>query len=230
MTKLIDLLDQLKHRRTFGFMDDFESYTNAQRWTKVLANSGSAGVSDGAAGILAIAASGVSPAANDESYVHTTNALFQFAANKPLLFEAAVQFTEADTNNANILVGVMDGVVAGALANGNAGPKSSYSGMVFFKNGGTTVWSCQTSVGGTQSTTVTSKPAGGVNYQTLTGQWQPISATQAEAAFFIDGLLVARQLFTFTGAVAMQLAAGVKNGGANMESLNVDYLAAYQLR
>ena len=141
-----------------------------------------------------------------------------------------VQFTEANVNEANILVGVMDGVAAGCLADGNAGPKASYSGMVFFKNGGTNVWSCESSVGGTQSTTVTSTPAGGASYHTLTGQWQPINATQAEAAFFIDGLLVARQLFTFTGGVAMQLVAGVKNGSANLETLKVDYLAAYQLR
>lgn len=230
MTKLIDLLDQLKHRRTFGFMDDFDSYTDGERWTKVLANSGTAAVGDDASGILKIEASDNTAAADDESYVHTTNALFKFAANKPLLFEAAVQFTEADTDNANILVGLMDGIAAGALADSSAGPKSSYSGMVFFKAAGSNVWSCQTSVGATQSTTVTSKAAGGAVHQTLTGQWQPISATQAEAAFFIDGLLVARQLFTFTGAVEMQLAVGVKNGSAHLETLNVDYLAAYQLR
>ncbi len=230
MTKLIDLLDQLKHRRTFGFMDDFDSYTDGERWTEVLANSGTATVGDAAGGILALAASDNTAAANDESYVHSTSALFKFAANKPLLFEAAVQFTEANTDDANILVGLMDGIAAGALANSNAGPKTSYSGMVFYKAGNTSVWSCQTSVGGTQNTTVTSKAAGGAAYQTLTGQWQPISATQAEAAFFIDGLLVARQLFTFTGAVEMQLAVGVKNGGAHGEMLSVDYLAAYQLR
>jgi hypothetical protein len=230
MTKLIDLLDQLKHRRTFGFMDDFDSYTTAQRWTSVLSHSGSIAVADGVGGILTLAASGGSVAANDESYARTTSALFQFAANKPLLFEAAVQFTEANTNEANILIGLMDGVAAGALADGNAGPKASYSGMVFFKAGGGNVWGCQTSVGASQSTVATSKPAGGAHFQTLTGQWQPISSTQAEAAFFIDGLLVARQLFTFTGAVPMQLCAGVKNGSGILETLNVDYLAAYQLR
>ena len=52
MTKLIDLLDQLKHRRTFGFMDDFDSYTDAERWTKVLAGSGTVDVADGPSGIL----------------------------------------------------------------------------------------------------------------------------------------------------------------------------------
>ncbi len=230
MTKLIDLLDQLKHRRTCGFLDEFEWYLSPHRWTSVLANSGTASVADGVGGILSIVPSDGSVATNDESYAHTTNALFQFAANKPILFEASVQFTEANVNEANILVGVMDAVAAGALADGNAGPKASYSGMVFFKNGGTNVWSCESSVGGTQSTTVTTKAAGGANYQTLTGQWQPINATQAEAAFFIDGLLVARQLFTFTGGVAMQLVAGVKNGSANLETLKVDYLAGYQLR
>src|SRR5437764_12404517 len=129
MTKLIDLLDQLKHRRTFGFMDDFDSYTPAERWTSELSHAGSIAVADGVGGTLTLTASGGSVAANDESYAHTTSALFQFAANKPLLFEAAVQFNEANGNEANILIGLMDGVAAGALADGNAGPKASYSGM-----------------------------------------------------------------------------------------------------
>jgi hypothetical protein len=230
MSKLIDLLDQLKHRRTFGFLDDFDWYISPHRWTSVLSHAGSVAVGDNPAGILTILPSGGSVAANDESYARTTNALFQFAANKPILFEAAVQFTEANTNKANILVGVMDAVAAGAIADSNAGLKASYSGMAFFKQGNSNVWSCQTSVGAVQATTVTSKTAGGAHYQTLTGQWQPINSTQAEAAFFIDGLLVARQLFTFTGGVPMQLVAGMKNGSATLETLNVDYLAGYQLR
>jgi hypothetical protein len=230
MTKLIDLLDQLKHRRTFGFMDDFDSYVTAQRWTSVLSHAGSVAVADGVGGILTVVPSGGSVATNDESYARTTSALFQFAADQPIVFEAAVQFTEANGNKANVLVGLMDSVAAGALANGSAGPKASYSGMVFFKAGGSNVWSCQTSVSAAQTTTITTKTAGLATYQTLTGQWQPINSTQAEAAFFIDGLLVARQLFTFSGGAVMQLCAGVKNCSTSNELLNVDYLAAYQLR
>ncbi len=230
MTKLVDILDQLKHRRTFGLMDDFDSYTSGQRWTSVLANSGTASVGDSAGGILSIVPSGGSPGANDESYTHTTNAIFHLAANKPIVFETVLQFTEANTNEANVIVGLMNGVAAGALVSSNAGPKTNYSGMVFYKAGGSNLWNCQASVGTSQSTLATATTAGGATPQTLTGQWQPISSTQAEGRFFINGLLVAKQLFTYTGAVAMQLMAGVKNGSGSKETLTLDYLAAYQLR
>ncbi len=229
MTKLIDLLDQLKHRRTFGFFDDFDIYASGGRWTSVLGSAGAASAGDSPQGILNIVPSGGSPALNDECYMRSTNAVFQFAANQPIVFEALVQFSEANVNKANILVGLMDSVAAGALVNGSGGPKSSSSALVFYKTGGTNVWACQTVCSGAHSLTTTA-PAGGANYQTLTGQWQPITDTQAEGRFFIDGLLVAKQLFPYSGAVPMQLCAGVKNGSASMESLNVDYLAGYQLR
>ncbi len=135
MTKLIDLLDQLKHRRTFGFLDDFDWYLSPHRWTSVFSHSGTVTIADAAGGIATIAASGGSVAANDESYVHTSHAVFEFAGDKPILFEAAVQFSEANVDQANILVGLMDSVAAGMLADDNAGPKASYSGMVFFKAG-----------------------------------------------------------------------------------------------
>jgi len=230
MTKLVDLLDSLKYRRTFGFMDDFDAYSSGGRWTSVLNNSGTATVGDVTGGVLSLTASGGSPALNDESYLRSTNAIFLFNANKPIVFEAAIQFTEANVNNANIIVGLMNGVAAGALVNGSAGPKTSYSGMTFFKQGGTNVWSCQTSLGSSQATLATPTAAGGSSFHTLTGQWQPINTTQAEGRFFIDGLLVANQLFTFTGGVQMQLMAGVKNGSSSKETLLLDYLAGYQLR
>ena len=31
MTKLVDLLDQLKYRRTFGYMDDFDNFATGER-------------------------------------------------------------------------------------------------------------------------------------------------------------------------------------------------------
>ncbi len=70
------------------------------------------------------------------------------APNKPIVFEALVQFNEAAVNKANVLVGLMDAVAAGAMANANGGPKASSSALIFYKTGGTTTWSCQTSCGG----------------------------------------------------------------------------------
>jgi hypothetical protein len=230
MTKLIDLLDQLKHRRTFGFMDDFDSYTSGQRWTSVISNSGGVSVADSPGGVATLVPSGGSPAANDETYIHTTSALFQFLADQPIVFEASVQFTEALANNANIIVGLMNSVGANALLDNDGGPSGSNYGMVFYKTGGTTVWACESILGGTNQNSVTATPSGLDTFQTLTGQWQPIGATQAQARFFIDGQLVADHLVTFSSPPVMQLFAGVKNGTTTMETLRLDYLAGYQLR
>jgi hypothetical protein len=231
MTKLVDLLDQLKYRRTFGYMDDFDYFVSGQRWTSAETGSGSTTVGSLVGGVLVMTPSTGTPAANDAMYVSANGLAFEFLPNQPIVFEASVQFLEANVNEANVLVGLSDtGDPTASLRNSNAGPATSYTGMMFFKQGGTNVWSCQTSVGSSQQTTVTSTPAGGSTPQTLTGQFEPISSTQAEARFFIDGLLVVKQLFTFTTSQMMRPLVGVQNGSAHGEQLNVDYVAAYQLR
>lgn len=231
MTKLVDLLDQLKYRRTFGYMDDFDYFAAGERWNSAETGSGSAAVGTSIGGVLALTPSTGSPAANDAIYLAATGFVFQFLPNQPIVFEAAVQYLEANVNDANIVVGLSDASDPTAcLQNSNAGPAASYTGMMFFKRGGTNVWGCQTSVGSSQLTTITSTPAGGTTPQTLTGQFEPISATQAEARFFIDGLLVAKQLFTFTTSQMIRPVLGVQNGSAHAELLNIDYAAAYQLR
>jgi hypothetical protein len=231
MTKLVDLLDQLKYRRTFGYMDDFDYFVSGNRWGTAETGSGSAAVGGGLGGILAITPSTGSPAANDAMYLDASGFTFKFLPNQPIVFEALVQFTEADVNQANVLVGLSDtSEPTASLQNSNGGPATSYTGMMFFKQGGTNVWGCQTSIGSSQLTTVTTTPAGGPDAQTLTGQFEPISSTQAEARFFIDGLLVAKQLFNFTTTQMIRPLLGVQNGSANAEQLDVDYVAAYQLR
>jgi hypothetical protein len=231
MTKLVDLLDQLKYRRTFGYMDDFDYFVAGQRWNDVETGTGRTSVVPAVGGVLAMLPSTGTPAINDAMYLASTGVVFGFLPNQPIVFEALVQFTEANVNDANLIVGLSDtGDPTTSLINGSGGPATSYTGMVFFKQGGTNVWGCQSSVGTTQATTVTTTPAGGPNAQTLTGQFEPINSTQAEARFFIDGLLVAKQLFTFTTGELMRVLLGVKNGGAYAEELDVDYVAAYQLR
>jgi len=231
MTKLVDLLDQLKYRRTFGYMDDFDYFVSGDRWSSAETGSGSMAVGAAVGGILVITPSTGSPAANDAMYLGANGLAFKFLANQPIVFEASVQFMEADVNQANVLVGLSDASnPTTSLQNDNGGPATSYTGMMFFKQGGTNVWGCQTSIGSSQITTVTSTPAGGPNAQTLTGQFEPISSTQAEARFFIDGLLVAKQLFNFATTQMIRPLLGVQNGSANAEQLNVDYVAAYQLR
>jgi hypothetical protein len=231
MTKLVDLLDQLKYRRTFGYMDDFDYYAAGERWNSAETGSGSAATGSLVGGVISLNPSTGSPAANDAIYLAGTGFVFQFLPDQPIVFEVSAQFVEADVNQANIVVGMSDAVdPTTSLLNNDGGPATSYTGMMFFKQGGTNVWGCQASVGSSQLTTVTSTPAGGANPQILTGQFEPISPTQAEARFFIDGLLVVKQLFTFTTSQSIRPLVGVQNGSAHAEQLAIDYIAAYQLR
>jgi hypothetical protein len=235
------LTQLLLTRNQFSITDDFTRDVDSADWVTTLTDTGTASVGDAAGGILALVPSDGTVADNDEAYVESANEVFKFAADKPLLFEAKVQFTEANTDDANVLVGLMDAVAANALVDDGAGPKSSYSGAVFFKVDGGTVWQAETSNSTTQTTTELtasnannlakkSITAGGAAYQTLRIEYMPYSATNAYVSFFVDGVLCAQHDYIFTSATEMQLAFGVKNGGANNETLNVDYVSCTQSR
>lgn len=240
--RLIDLPDALKNRSTFGFFEDFLNDIDANIVVITATDSGTGAVGDAAGGILPLVASDGTVADNDETYAELPpNEVFKFAADKPLLFEARVQFTEANTDDANVIVGVKDAVAANTLLDNGGGPAASYSGAVFFKVDGGTRWQCETSNAGTQTTTDlvasdannlsrATQTAGGSTYQTLRIEYLPYSSTNAYVNFYIDGVHVCQHDYIFTSATEMQACAGVKNGDTNLETLNVDYAACYQAR
>jgi hypothetical protein len=112
---------------------------------------------------------------------------------------------------------------------------------VFVKVDGGTVWQTETSNSTTQTTNELTAAnvnnlakravtAGGAAYQTLRIEYMPYSATNAYVSFFVDGVAVAQHDYVFTSATEMQIGLGVKNGGANLETLNVDYVVCTQER
>ncbi len=231
----------LMRRDQFEVSDDFVRDIDTADWVTTLTDLGSASVGDAAGGVLALVPSDATVADNDEAYVESANEVFRFAAGKPLLFEARVQFTEAATNAANIIVGVIDAVGANSLLDNGGGPPASYSGAVFFKVDGATTWNVETSNSTTQTTTELTASnannlakrtvtAGGAAYQTLTLEFVPYSATAAYVTFSVDGLVVAQHDYVFTSATEMQVVLGVKNGSTNNEQLNVDYVSCSQSR
>ena len=152
-----------------------------------------------------------------------------------------MQFAEANTDDENILVGLLDAVGANSLQDNGAGPPASYSGAVFFKVDGGTTWNVETSNSTTQTTNELvstnannlsrkTQTAGGAAYQTLRIEYTPYSATNAYVSFFVDGVQCCQHDYVFTSATEMQIGIGVKNGGANNETLNVDYVVAVQER
>jgi hypothetical protein len=231
----------LAQRNQFTVQDDFLRDVDSADWVTTLTDSGTASVGDAAGGIIALVPSDGTVADNDEAYIESANEVFKFAGDKPLLFEARVQFSEANVDDANVLVGLLDAVGANSLVDNGGGPPSSYSGAVFFKVDGGTVWQTETSNSTTQTTNelVASNTnnlakkavtAGGSAYQTLRIEYQPYSSTNAYVSFFVDGVLCAQHDYIFTSATEMQIGIGVKNGGANNETLNVDYVACVQER
>jgi len=244
MSKLVTVPDgDLVRQRCHGFFDDFDHLVTADRWTTIVSNSGAVSVSDGAGGIVTLDTSDATAADNDESYLHTTTELFKFANEKPLIVQARVQFTEANTDDANVMFGLMDGVAADALQDDGAGPKASYSGAVLFKADGSTKWSFETSLAGSQTTTETAETAGGSSYQTLRIEARSRDATTIELIPYIDplgGVNLQQMLdangnkikhtITLGSPTEMAVVLGVKAGGANEENLLCDYVSAYQLR
>lgn len=235
---LVDYHDALEKRRTVGVFDDFTWYVTAHNFTTVATDSGTVSVGDAAKGIVALVASDGTVGDNDETYIKSTNEVFLIANNKPILAEAKLQFTEANTDDANVFFGVMDAIAANTLVDNGAGLKTTFSGAAIYKVDGGTVWKCVSSISTSQTISTSTTTAGGSSYQTLRIEIQPINSTTAEVTFYVDGqqlidsttLRPIKHTITYTGATEMQVGAGVKNGDTNLETLNIDYIAVEQLR
>lgn len=236
---MLDLHDAILKRRTFGFLDDFEWFVTAHRWTSVLTDSGTAAVGDASKGILVLTPSDGSVADNDEAYIKTTNEVFLIAENKPILGECKLQFTETASGVYNAFFGFLDAIAANTLVDDGGGMKATFSGAAIYKVDGGTVWKCVSSKSTTQTISTSTTTAGGAAYQTLRIEIMPVTSTVAEVTFWVDDAVLLdstsnrpiKHNMTFTSATEMQVGAGCKLGaGTNNDVLNVDYIAAAMLR
>lgn len=224
--------------RVFGFDEDFPEFVSGDLFTDLSPDSGAAvAITDAAGGVVTLTTGATD---NNECYCHTTKELFLFAAGKPIFYETKLKWTEANTDDANVLAGFVDAAGANTIVDDGAGPKASYSGALFFKVDGGTSWWVEVSIAGTQQTVELTAAnsldktlhtsAGAGTYQTLRIEVVPINSTQQEVSFFIDGVHVYKFTQTYTSATEMNALVGVKAGGANSEVVSVDYISAWQLR
>lgn len=243
MSRLIQMPKALEERSTFGFFDDFEWMVTVHRWTSLEADSsGGAGtgvyVSDAAGGRCLLTPADATD--NDEVALFTSKEVFLFAADKPAVWEFRGVVAQSGSAKLNFLFGVLDAIGANVLIDDGGGPKASYSGACFFVEDGQTLWSVESSIAGTQTTTQltatnsldkVAHTAGSSTAQVLRIEFLPFSSTQADLLFYIDGVLVAKHLFTYTSATEMMVGASVKNGSTTPEvACYADYIAAYQAR
>lgn len=201
----------------------------------VATDGGSVTVSDGVKGILAMTPSDATEGDNDEIYLCTDREVIKFAAGKTYIMEASIQFTEANTDDANVIFGSTNAVAADLLVDNGAGPKATGDYVAMWKVDGGTQWYCGICSANTETPTAFTlgspkTTAGGSSYQKLTIKVICLTSTRAKATFAVDGVCIGDIDFVYSSATEQQLVLGVKNGTTSKETLNVDYLGFEQVR
>jgi len=231
-------LEELRVSRDWvGFFEDFLYCVTADLWTITSASTGGATVGDAKNGILAMVTAATD---NDSEVVENTHEIFKIAANKPIVGEWYVQFAQANTDDANMGVGFSNAPSAASLVDDGAGPAADFSGAMFYTVDGDTTWRVIYSDGTTQTTKEldadgsldgVAKTAASTAYQKLRIEIIPITSAKVDVCFFIDDVLVCKMKDkTIANATEAAAFMEAKAGGANAETFNVDYAAAYQKR
>jgi hypothetical protein len=213
--------------------DDFDKLDTAAT------NGKWASVNDGATGTLALGNVGglgdwisipTAAADNDYQYLKSAGAPYLFDATRPCLFQARVSLTEAATTAANIVIGLSSVTSATVVGDDGAGVVNSFSGALFTKVDGGTVWQFATSNGTTQKKNASVVAFTSGTVYTLGFQYNPKDGVTGTVQPFVNGVLYAPHQIAVSGLAVMNAIVGVKAGGANAETLKVDYLFVKQPR
>ncbi|MAE81622.1 MAG: hypothetical protein CMB80_02715 [Flammeovirgaceae bacterium] len=163
---------------------------------------------------------------NHASTIYTLSESWLIEANKELWFEARVKLTEQNTDDANILVGLTDSAGADVCQDNGGGPPASHDGIVWAKVDGGTVWQFEVSNAAAQTTTA---DAGDFT----SGSWHRLGFHfdgDTTATPYLDGVAGNGLTLTLASLDEMELCMSVKNGGANKETLYLDYVKVVQIR
>jgi hypothetical protein len=182
---------------------------------------------DAAGGVVSIA---TDVNDNDEIYVSSIAENWLFAASKPLWFEARVALTEANTDDANLIVGLSDAVGANTLLDNGGGPPASYDGAVWYKVDGSLLWRFETSNAGTQVTNANVGAFVNNTWYRVGMLFNPNDGTTGIITPYLNGVKGTAHNITLAGLEEMHLVLGAKAGGANAETLRVDYAKVVQAR
>jgi len=211
------------------FHDDMEFYdatATVGNWAAV-SDGGTVAQIDDNNGVLSIA-TGTSD--NDETYLSTMAENWLVEDDRPIWFEARVKLTEANTDDANIIVGLSDNAAANILVDDGAGAAASYDGIAFVKVDGGTVWQFETSNAGTQVTTASAGAFTSATWTRLGFTVDHNDGTTAKVTPYINGVAGTAINLTISGLALMHGLLGVKAGDTNAETLLVDYVRVVQIR
>lgn len=232
---LPESLANAKH--SFALYDDFTWFVTAHNWTSTVTDGGSIAVAtDVAGGVIRL--TNDTAADNDEIYVASTNANYILAAGKNLYGEARIQFSESNTDDANVAFGFASSVGANLIVDDGGGMRTSGTILAIYKVDGGTRWTCVSRNGSTVFTNTSSTTAGGSAFQTLGVEVVELLSTTCTVVFKCDGDILKdattgqpiRHQLPYSGATAMQVFVGQKNGSANNELTSVDYIGVVQAK
>ncbi len=209
--------------RNIEYWEDFFAYDNTATvgdYVEV-SDSGTIVTTDAAGGVLSLPTGGT---AQNESYVSSMHELFKFDTDAMLWFEARVKLTEANTDDANIIVGLSDTVAADSLLDAGAGPMASYDGAVFFKVFDGTVWQFESSNAAGQDTEISVGAFTDGAWTTLGFLYDYKDGVTASITPFVNGVAGTAVDLTIAGLAEMHILLGAKAGAGNAETLLVDYV------
>lgn len=240
--RTMELPLMLQRLRQAGLWDHFFEFVTADKWTSLAADGGSSVAldADWVGGGVTLTTGATD---NNECALRSTVEAFKFVANQPIVFAARATWAEANTDDLNIMFGLMDAIGANAMLDNGAGPKASFSGAVIYKADGDTLWSVRSSIGSTYTDTETSQACHAASTTvTLAIYCMPRSSTEIDIVYYMDPTggadikpltdargNVIKHTVTLGSPTEMNCGAYVKAGDTNSEVVTVDMLGAEQV-
>jgi len=216
------------------FFHEFFEHTDGDAFTSAVYPAGASAGTDGVfAGVGGWYRMYSDSEDNDEKYNVSTGESWLFAEGKKLWFECKIKLTEATTDNANWIIGLMQEAGENAILDDGGGPAATYDGAVFYKVDGTLSTMFESSNDTTQATATTMGTFVSGTAVRL-GFYYDGAVTTATITPYINGVAKTAQTITNSGLLEMELFFGVKSGGAGgeaaEETLEVDWIKVVQLR
>ncbi len=216
----------------------FVNAISTSDWTATLTDTGTIAVGDGSNGIATITPSDGSVADNDEAYLASAKALWQFGTNRDIYGRCRLSWTETSATIYNVGFGFMNAVGANTIIDDGGGVKVSGSTLAIYKVDGGAVWKTASACNGVSIVNTSNTPAVGATYYDLEIFCENFDGVTMEASFKVDGQFlkdtngnIIRHVVPIASSALMQLWVGAKLGAAtNNDTTLVDYLYGSQSR
>jgi hypothetical protein len=239
MSALTRFPTELRNVDNFGVFSDFvgdQSDTDFIDLITDLSSGSGLVVGDEVGGVMTMSITDATD--NDEMSLYSANEIFKHANGKPIYARGRFQYAEGNTSAANFAFGLANAPVADTLVDNGGGVRTTGSVFAIYKIDGETVWRCRSGCNSTNTTSISTKTAGGSSYQVLEIEILDYTSTACQVCFSVDGV---RLIDSTTGkeivhtvlyasATEMALFFAGKNGSTTAEVFKCDYMGAWQKR